>query len=210
MKRLIALAAVFCCAIMAYSRIVLQTTIVCTHLAYVPIVLMGMWWGKKSIWVAGFMGVFILCIRPFVMVSESFGADLLRAFFFVIVAICVGMISDKAAAAQRRLKSVQNQISVSERLASMGQLSAGIAHELNNPLGIILLFSHTLLKDFDETDPRRDDVRTVVEQATRCKNIVRDLLDFAALHTFTKGGEVYVYPRKQLPDEGPICAVFRY
>ena len=38
----------------------------------------------------------------------------------------------------------------------------------------------------------------------------RDLLDFAALHTFKKGGAVYVYSEEQLPDEGPICAVFRY
>jgi len=175
----VALVVVSCCAVMAYCRIVLQTTIVCTHLAYVPIVLTGMWWGKKSVWVAAFLGVFILCARLFVMAPEPFEADLLRSFFFFIVAICVGTISEKAETAHRELQAVQNQLAVSEQLASMGQLSAGVAHELNNPLGTILLYSHLLSKNLAESGPHRDDVRTIVEEATRCKKIVRDLLDFA-------------------------------
>ncbi len=77
------------------------------------------------------------------------------------------------------LAAAQERLVVTEKLASMGQLSAGVAHEINNPLGAILLFSHMLLKGLREDDPRRPDFQMIVNEATRCKNIVRGLLDFA-------------------------------
>jgi two-component system NtrC family sensor kinase len=66
-----------------------------------------------------------------------------------------------------------------ERLASMGQLAAGMAHEINNPLGTILLFSDVMYKEAREDDPRRDDLKMIINETTRCKNIVADLLNFA-------------------------------
>jgi len=77
------------------------------------------------------------------------------------------------------LASAQERLVQSERLASLGQLSAGVAHELNNPLGTILLFSHVLLKQLGDSDLKTKDLRMIVNEATRCKNIVRGLLDFA-------------------------------
>ncbi len=76
------------------------------------------------------------------------------------------------------LASTQKQLLRSERLASMGQLSAGIAHELNNPLGTILLYSHMLMREVAE-NRGREDLQLIVSEATRCKDIVRGLLDFA-------------------------------
>jgi two-component system, NtrC family, sensor kinase len=77
------------------------------------------------------------------------------------------------------LASAQNRLVHTERLASMGQLSAGVAHEINNPLGTILLFSHILLKELNEQDSRRPELQMIVKEASRCKDIVRGLLDFA-------------------------------
>ena len=77
------------------------------------------------------------------------------------------------------LNSAHRRLIATERLASMGQLSAGVAHEINNPLGTVLLYSHVLLKQLRGGDPRRNDLQMIVSEATRCKEIVRGLLDFA-------------------------------
>jgi len=79
-----------------------------------------------------------------------------------------------------RLKEfAHQQIMKSERLATLGQLAAGVAHEINNPLGAILMYSHLSLEETPEEDFRRQNLEKVVGEATRCKNIVRGLLDFA-------------------------------
>jgi two-component system, NtrC family, sensor kinase len=80
---------------------------------------------------------------------------------------------------QRELQETQTQLVHTEKLASVGQLAAGIAHELNNPLGTILIYSHLLLKEFPEQTTQHEDVRFIVEETTRCKSIVAGLLDFA-------------------------------
>jgi len=79
-----------------------------------------------------------------------------------------------------RLKEyTQQQIMKSERLATLGQLAAGVAHEINNPLGAILMYSHLSLEETPAEDSRRKNLEKVVGEATRCKNIVHGLLDFA-------------------------------
>lgn len=77
------------------------------------------------------------------------------------------------------LASTQEALVRSEKLASMGQLAAGIAHEVNNPLGVVLMYSHFLMEEAGKDPQFRDDLQMVVEQADRCKKIVAGLLDFA-------------------------------
>lgn len=79
----------------------------------------------------------------------------------------------------QELASTQQKLVQTERLASMGQLSAGVAHELNNPLGTVLIYSHMILRHLPEDDSRREDLQMIVSEANRCKTIVRGLLDFA-------------------------------
>ncbi len=77
------------------------------------------------------------------------------------------------------LADAQERLVQTEKLASMGQLSAGVAHEINNPLGSILLYSHVLLKQLGQNTGAKEDLEMIVREATRCKTIVRGLLDFA-------------------------------
>ncbi len=79
-----------------------------------------------------------------------------------------------------KLREYTNQqIMKSERLATLGQLAAGVAHEINNPLGAVLMYTHLVLEEMEAGDPRHNNLEKVVGEATRCKNIVKGLLDFA-------------------------------
>jgi len=81
------------------------------------------------------------------------------------------------------IEHAQTQLIRSERLASMGQLAASIAHELNNPLGTVLIYAHMLARDLSNADSRREDVTMIAVEADRCRKIVRGLLDFARKRT---------------------------
>lgn len=78
-----------------------------------------------------------------------------------------------------KLANAQQALKQSEKLASMGQLSAGIAHELNNPLGVIIMYSNILLDEQGDSSTISPDLKLIVEQAERCKKIVGGLLNFA-------------------------------
>jgi two-component system NtrC family sensor kinase len=80
------------------------------------------------------------------------------------------------------LQHAQQELLQKQRLASMGQLAAGVAHEINNPLGTILLYSDVLYKESPEEDPRRGDLKMIIDETNRCKTIVADLLNFARQH----------------------------
>lgn len=78
-----------------------------------------------------------------------------------------------------KLVSVQQALKQSEKMASMGQLSAGIAHELNNPLGVVIMYCNILLEETPKDSPEFSDLKLIVDQANRCKKIVGGLLNFA-------------------------------
>ena len=86
---------------------------------------------------------------------------------------------DSLAESNETLARVREALVQSEKLASMGQLAAGIAHEINNPLGIVLMYAHLMLDEPDNNQKQRDDLNMIVDQTERCKKIVAGLLNFA-------------------------------
>lgn len=80
---------------------------------------------------------------------------------------------------EKEIKALQKQLIQSEKLASLGEIAAGIAHEINNPLGGILIYSNLLLEDMNDDNPIKEDLKKIVNEVNRCKNIVKGLLDFA-------------------------------
>jgi signal transduction histidine kinase len=78
---------------------------------------------------------------------------------------------------QRRL--MEKQMTQADKLASIGQLSAGIAHEINNPLGVILGYTQLLLRNEKTETDRYNDLKTIEKHVKNCKSIVEDLLNFA-------------------------------
>jgi len=76
-------------------------------------------------------------------------------------------------------KQLEEHLARTDKLASLGQLAAGVAHEMNNPLGTIMVLSYLLLEDLEADRPERRQVEKIVREATRCKEIVRGLLEFS-------------------------------
>lgn len=77
------------------------------------------------------------------------------------------------------LKANQKKLIVSERRAAIGEIAAGISHELNNPIGIICGFADLLMNKTDFTEEDREIVNDIYSEAQRCKKLLKELLDFA-------------------------------
>ncbi len=77
------------------------------------------------------------------------------------------------------LKAMQAHLIQSEKLAGVGKLAAGVAHEINNPLTCVLTNSSLMLSDLPPNHPQREDLQTIVDETLRCRKIVKGLLDFA-------------------------------
>jgi len=92
-------------------------------------------------------------------------------------------LEEKVEKRTEELVLVQNQMAQSAKLASIGRLAAGVAHEINNPLGGILTFSMLALEDCSEKDPVRQNLEIIIKQTMRCRETVKGLLDFARQST---------------------------
>jgi len=88
-------------------------------------------------------------------------------------------LEEKVNKRTEELVAVQTQMAQSEKLASIGRLAAGVAHEINNPLGGILTFSMLALEDCDDDHPLKQSLEVIVKQTLRCRETVKGLLDFA-------------------------------
>jgi two-component system NtrC family sensor kinase len=88
-------------------------------------------------------------------------------------------LEEKVKERTQELAAMQATVARTDRLASLGKLAAGVAHEINNPLGGILSLTSLTLEDMREDDPNRENLEEVIKQSERCRDIVRGLLKFS-------------------------------
>ena len=91
----------------------------------------------------------------------------------------LGMLARSFNSMTDNLSEARLQLFQSDKLASLGRLAAGVAHEINNPLTAVLTNSSYLLKRSEGQPETRDDLEVIVAETIRCREIVKSLLDFA-------------------------------
>ncbi len=87
---------------------------------------------------------------------------------------CEGIAKDLT-----RVKTMMAQLASSEKMASVGQMAAGVAHEINTPLGVILGYSQLLMDDFPADTEEGESLEVIERQTKACRKIVADLLKFS-------------------------------
>jgi len=95
------------------------------------------------------------------------------------VEMCLPYLISRIERAMKDLTENQARLIQAEKLASMGQMAAGIAHEINNPLGVVLMYSHLLKEELSDAGKGKDDVDRIIAEAERTRTIVRGILNFA-------------------------------
>jgi len=80
---------------------------------------------------------------------------------------------------ERRMRQMMAKVAQAEKMVSLGRLAAGVAHEINNPLTGILLYASLLSEALEEGNPMTEDIRCIIEDAQRCKDIVKGLLTYS-------------------------------
>jgi PAS domain S-box-containing protein len=93
----------------------------------------------------------------------------------------VGIFSDlrEILKVHQELEAAQSQLMHTEKIASLGRMSAGVAHEINNPLAGILIYAELLQRDLAADDVHRENIEIIINQTMRCQQIVHRLLDFS-------------------------------
>ncbi len=82
-------------------------------------------------------------------------------------------------AVEKKLSEAQNQVMQTEKMASLGRLAAGVAHEINNPLTSILLYGNIMQEKLEKDHPLGKNLNYILEDAERCKDIVKNLLAYS-------------------------------
>jgi signal transduction histidine kinase len=96
-----------------------------------------------------------------------------------LMALAASWVTIVRKMADEQKAKLQGQLVQSEKLAAVGQLASGIAHEINNPLGVILGFAQGIERRMQEGDSLRLPVTSIVREALRCKALVQELLAFS-------------------------------
>lgn len=99
--------------------------------------------------------------------------------FAVAIAEQCALAIDKARLIEKQQIQYDNLAIQTDKLSSLGRMAAGIAHEINNPLAGILLYSSNLVKKVPETGPLKKGLEVIVHETIRCRGIIQDLLEFS-------------------------------
>lgn len=143
--------------------------------------------------------LFLLMLRlqqaSFAFITEpAFAIRLVLAWLVLVMIWFIMVILNQQ---KVDLIAAQEQLLRNERLTQVGELAAGVAHEINNPIGIIIANAEFLMRGTPEDDPRREDLEAILRESARCRDIVQQMLNFAS----PKPGDWIPVDAKAINDE---------
>lgn len=148
------------------------------RLCYVPILLAGLWFGVRGgVGAAAFIS---LATLPLVFRNrgpQAASEDLVEIVFYLVLGFLVGFLTDRREAEREEAERLRVRLAEQERLAALGWMAAGVAHEVRTPLGSIQGVAEILEEDFPPAHPRRPFFEILVKEARRLKSVVDDFLD---------------------------------
>jgi signal transduction histidine kinase len=123
--------------------------------------------------------IFSICMEEQLQTSVLWRPYLLKVSLLWMVILMAWFVIEIINRQKFELLRARERLYQSERLTALGELAAGVAHEINNPIGIISAYADYLTRQAETADPRREDYEVIRNEAQRCKKIVGELLNFA-------------------------------
>ncbi len=99
--------------------------------------------------------------------------------YIILIAERGAAVIQKAQLLEKQQSRYDQLVLQTEKLSALGRMAAGVAHEINNPLAGILLYSTNLLKKSSKDGPTKEVLEIIIQEALRCKTIIQDLLEFS-------------------------------
>ncbi len=152
-----------------------------SRFCYIPIVIAAAWFGLRGgLWTATAISITVM---PYVLGSKSsehnFAGELVEIVFYFALALLIGALVDREWRARRRQQEMQLQLERSQKLSLVGQVAAGVAHELKNPLASIK-GAVEIISDENTADSDRSEFREILfREIKRMDGTVTEFLEFA-------------------------------
>ena len=152
-----------------------------SRLCYIPIVIAATWFGLRGGLVAA--ATISVLILPYIFGTDlgehNLAAELVEIFFYFAIAFLTGWLIDRELLARRKSEAIRLQFERSQRLSLVGQIAAGVAHEIKNPLASIKGAVEIL--DGESTSPEeREEFKEIIsKEIKRVDNTVKEFLNFA-------------------------------
>jgi two-component system, NtrC family, sensor kinase len=113
------------------------------------------------------------------LLTYSSRNSIIRVVFIWLVILMSWFIVEIINRQKEEIMRARENLIRSENLAILGELAAGVAHEINNPIGIISAYAEYLKKNAPPDDPRSEDFDVIQKEAQRCEHIVAEMLNYA-------------------------------
>ncbi len=152
------------------------------RLCYVPIILAGIWFGLRGgVLAALLLSLLVLpyALRLATRESHELASELTEIFFYVGIGILTGVLTEIQRKERDKKESLARQLEGSKRLSELGEMAAGIAHEIKNPLGSIRGAAEILGDEFDQAHPKREFVDILVRESKRLEGSLDSFLSYA-------------------------------